>query len=61
MFKVGDIVKGNTNHINHLRMNDLGVVTRVDTERCDCWVTWESDEEEHFAPYYELTLVDYAE
>lgn len=61
MFKVGDIVKGNTNHINQLRMNDLGVVTKVDTERCDCWVTWKSDGRNHYAPSYELTLMSYAE
>lgn len=59
MFKVGDIVKGNTNHINHLRMDDLGVV--IEELDYGYMIAWFGDKSHHYAPSYELTLVDYAE
>lgn len=61
MFKFGDFVKGNTNHINSKRMDDVGVVTKAAHEFGDYWILWQSDGEEHYAPYYELDLVKAAE
>ena len=58
MFKVGDVVKGNDRHINSKRMDDVGVVIKCDHEFGDYWVLWQSDGEEHFAPYYELESVE---
>lgn len=55
MFKIGDFVKGNDNHCNPERMEDLGVV--VANHEYGLWVCWTSDLSKHYAEAYELDLV----
>ena len=57
MFKVGDFVKGNENHCNSARMEDLGVVVGTPNDEYGWWVCWTSDLSKHYAETYELTLV----
>jgi hypothetical protein len=57
MFKVGDFVKGNDNHCNPARMEDLGVVVETPDSVYGLWVCWTSDLSKHYAEAYELTLV----
>lgn len=65
MFKVGDTVKGNENHINPLRMDDVGVIMSLSTiTPTGCWVLWEESfggNPEQFALFLELDLVKSAE
>ncbi len=66
MFKVGDVVKGNENHINHVRMNDRGIVTSLGILQDEhgeevegVWVAWANELPgvTHFAYMTELTMV----
>lgn len=64
MFKVGDFVKGNDNHCNLKRREDLGVVVTYPVWGFGgqegvggVWVCWTSDLSKHYAHFHELTLV----
>lgn len=57
MFKIGDFVKGNNQHINAERMDDVGVV--IEALDYGYMIAWFGDKSHHYAPPYELTLVWY--
>lgn len=56
MFKIGQFVKGNNQHINEERVNDVGVV--YEALDYGYMIAWFGDKSKHYAAPYELESVE---
>ena len=53
--KVGDIVRGNSNHINPHRRNDVGVITQMSGDDI-YWVKWSESTQAAYGSELDLVV-----